>query len=161
MARYDDNYQDSAVDVESDAGSIMATPAEDSPLLPTDLPVDIVPDKRFQHLVIGMCALLLFIIEVCQYVMQAPMQSIMEDIICRDQFPDHQLGVHSIMDHRCKDRATQKELAMLRSWTTTIEMFVRECAASLSSVPSLTAVKHFSCRSRMVSSQINTAGGQS
>lgn len=124
MARYEER-EDSAVDIESDAGSIMSSPNEDTPLLSTDLPAEIVPDKSFQRLVIGMVALFLFIIEISQYIMEPAKMAIMEDIICRNQFPDHSLSMPSVQDHRCKDKEVQKTLAMVRSWIATSEMFFR------------------------------------
>lgn len=98
---------------------------EDTPLLNTDLPPDVVPDQSFQNLVVSMCVLFLFIVEVSQFIMQPPLQQVMEDRICGEIFPDHELGVVSHTDNRCKDNVVQKELAMLRSWEVSAEMFVR------------------------------------
>lgn len=98
---------------------------EDTPLLNTDLPPDVVPDQSFQNLVVSMCVLFLFIVEVSTFIMQPPLQQVMEDRICGEIFPDHELGVVSHTDDRCKDNLVQKELAMLRSWEVSAEMFVR------------------------------------
>ncbi|OWT43035.1 MFS transporter [Pochonia chlamydosporia 170] len=98
--------------------------AEETPLLNTDLPPDVVPDRSFQHLVVSMCVLFLFIVEVSTFIMQPPLQQVMEDRICGEIFPDHELGIVSETDSRCKDNRVQKELAMLRSWEVSAEMFV-------------------------------------
>lgn len=103
--------------------------AEETPLLNTDLPPDVVPDRSFQHLVVSMCVLFLFIVEVSTFIMQPPLQQVMEDRICGEIFPDHELGIVSETDSRCKDNRVQKELAMLRSWEVSAEMFVRKFCA--------------------------------
>ncbi|KAG8406750.1 hypothetical protein J3458_021081 [Metarhizium acridum] len=97
---------------------------EESPLLNTDLPPHVVPDKSFQHLVLSMCVLFLFIVEVSIFIMQPPLQQVMEDRICGEIYPDHPLGFMSETDGRCKDNRVQTELAMLRSWEVSAEMFV-------------------------------------
>lgn len=97
---------------------------EEAPLLDTDLPSDSAPSKSFQHLVVSMCVLFLFIVEVSQFVMIAPLQQVLEDRICGDIYPDHELGVVANPDDRCKDKFVQKQLAMLRSWDVSAQMFV-------------------------------------
>ncbi|KHO01274.1 MFS transporter [Metarhizium album ARSEF 1941] len=99
-------------------------PTEESPLLHTDLPPDVVPDKPFQHLVLSVCVLFLFVVEVSMFVMQPPLQQVMEDRVCGEIYPDHLVGTMSETDDRCKDNTVQKELAMLRSWEVSAEMFV-------------------------------------
>lgn len=71
-----------------------------------------------------MCVLFLFIVEVSQFVMIAPLQQVLEDRICGDIYPDHELGVVANPDDRCKDKFVQKQLAMLRSWDVSAQMFV-------------------------------------
>ncbi|KJK81302.1 hypothetical protein H634G_03321 [Metarhizium anisopliae BRIP 53293] len=97
---------------------------EESPLLNTDLPPDVVPDKAIQHLVLSMCVLFAFIVEVSVFIMQPPLQQVMEDRICGEIYPDHPVGIMSKTDDRCKDNRVQTELAMLRSWEISAEMFV-------------------------------------
>ncbi|KAI5467968.1 COP9 signalosome complex subunit 2 [Mariannaea sp. PMI_226] len=96
--------------------------SEGSPLLPTDLPPDIVPSKSFQRHVILMCVLFLFIVEIGQFIMEAPRQKIMEDVICRTYYPDHSLKTPQIQDHRCKNNKVQEMLAMVRGWSFALEM---------------------------------------
>lgn len=100
--------------------------SEDSPLLPTDLPPDIIPSKSFRRRVLLMCILFLFIIEVGQFIMEAPLQKIMEDIICRNYYPDHPLRTPRIQDSRCKSNHVQGMLAMVRGWTFAFGMATRE-----------------------------------
>lgn len=125
MARYDNDREDSAIDIDidSDVESLSSPASEETPLLPTDLPADIVPSKSFQRRVVGMCLLFLLVVETCQFLCEPPTQEIMEDIICRGHFPDHQLAV---LDHRCKDKEIQKTLAMVRSWSFTVENLIRK-----------------------------------
>jgi hypothetical protein len=99
---------------------------EESPLLNTDLPPDDVPDESFQRLVVAMCVLFLFIVEVSAFIMQPPLQQLMENRICAEIFPDLGLGIVSDPDGRCKSNRVQQELAMLRSWEVAAEMFVRK-----------------------------------
>lgn len=77
-----------------------------------------------------MCVLFLFIVEVSQFVMNAPLQQVLEDRICGDIYPDHELGLVASPGDRCKDKSVQKRLAMLRSWDVSAQMFVRECKAN-------------------------------
>lgn len=74
----------------------------------------------------GMCILMLFIVEVSQFIMEPPLQKIMEDIICRDYYPNHALRMPRIQDHRCKNTDVQKTLAMVRGWLMAVEMATRE-----------------------------------
>ncbi|OAA36648.1 MFS transporter [Metarhizium rileyi] len=97
---------------------------EEAPLLDTDLPPDGFPGAPFQSLVVDMCVLLVFIAEVSVLIMQPPLQQVMESRVCGEIYPDHLIGVVSDPDHRCKDNRVQKELAMLRSWEVSAEMFV-------------------------------------
>ncbi|CAM1506121.1 Fc.00g057620.m01.CDS01 [Cosmosporella sp. VM-42] len=125
MAREAIGYEDSAtdVDVESNADSDGEfTPSEQSPLLPNDLPPEILPPKSFQHKVLFMCILCLFIVEVSQFIMDPPLQKIMEDIICRNYYPDHALRMPEIKDHRCKNTEVQKTLAMVKGWALAADM---------------------------------------
>ncbi|RFU76030.1 cop9 signalosome complex subunit 2 [Trichoderma arundinaceum] len=88
----------------------------------TDLPPDIAPSKAFRRLVLGMCVLFLFIVEVSQYILTPPTEQIMEDVICRRYHPDHALVMPRIHDSRCKETDVQKTLAMVRSWSMSGEM---------------------------------------
>lgn len=114
-------------DVESEGADLLqADSTERSPLLRNDLPPDIVPAKSFRNRVLLMCILSLFIVEVSQFIMEPPLQKIMEDIICRDYYPDHTLRVPRIQDSRCKNNEVQKTLAMVRGWALAFEMATRE-----------------------------------
>ncbi|KAI9163984.1 MFS transporter [Paramyrothecium foliicola] len=123
MAPRDDDLDDAATEVGSNGDAYVA--AERTPLLPTDLPAQVVPDKSFQHLVMAMTLLFLFIVEVATYLMDPPIQSVMEDIICRQKFPDHVMfPVSHAADARCKGKEVQKTLAMVKGWIFSSEMFV-------------------------------------
>jgi hypothetical protein len=92
-----------------------------------DLPADIAPSKSFRRLVVAMCVLFLFIVEVSQYILNPPMEQIMEDVICRGYHPDHMIAMPQLHDSRCKDTEVQKTLAMVRSWSTSLDMLLRKC----------------------------------
>lgn len=92
-----------------------------------DLPPDIAPSKGFRRLVVAMCVLFLFIVEVSQYILDPPMEQIMEDVICRRYHPDHTIAMPQLHDSRCKDTEVQKTLAMVRSWSTSLDMLLRKC----------------------------------
>ena len=120
-------------DVESDGGNYTQTSnseetplLEEFPLLPNDLPADIVQPKSFRFRVLLMCIVFLFIVEVSQFIMEPPLLKIMEDIICRKYYPDHPLREPSILDRRCKNDEVQQTLAMVRGWCMSFEMATRE-----------------------------------
>lgn len=92
-----------------------------------NLPADVAPSKAFRRLVVAMCVLFLFIIEVSQYILNPPMEQIMEDVICRRYHPDHAIAMPQLHDSRCKDTEIQKTLAMVRSWSTSLDMLLRKC----------------------------------
>ncbi|KAH0495992.1 hypothetical protein TgHK011_009513 [Trichoderma gracile] len=98
---------------------------ETTALLQTECPSAevITPSKSFRRFVLGMCVLFLFIIEASQYILTPAMEQIMEDIICRDYHPDHVLAMPGAPhDNRCKETDVQKRLAMVRSWSMSLEM---------------------------------------
>ena len=99
-----------------------------TPLLATDLPSEIVPDKAFQHLVMFMCVLFIGLVEIYGFLTNAPLQEIMEDFICHSAYPDHTMNNPRIQDQRCKGPEVQKTLAMARSWWAACEMWIRKCA---------------------------------
>ncbi|KAF4472443.1 hypothetical protein FALBO_675 [Fusarium albosuccineum] len=111
-------------DVESNHGSEHGGQTEESPLLPNDLPADLVPSKAFQRRVLLMCILSLFIVEVAEYITEPPLKKILEDIICRGYYPDHLLNVPMIQDNRCKSTHVQKTLAMVQGWNLAFTMAV-------------------------------------
>lgn len=126
--RHDDDSMDS--DVESEGASpIEVEPTENSPLLPNDLPPDIVPPKSLQRRVLVICIIFLFIVEASQFIVEAPLQKIMEDIICCNYFPDYSLRMPQIQDRRCKDNEVQRILAMVRGWSLAFEMATRKLPA--------------------------------
>lgn len=86
----------------------------------------VVPSRSFRRFVLGMCVLFLFIIEASQFILTPAMEQIMEDIICRNYHPDHALAVPGAHDNRCKETEVQKRLAMVRSWSMSLEMMFRK-----------------------------------
>jgi len=115
-------------DVERDTAEGLYTDGdnEETPLLPTDLPSDILPTKSFQRMVVVVGTLTLVFITVSQSILSPAVQEILEDVICRKVYPDHRLGLFNALDNRCKDNQVQKTLAMLRAWDASAEMFVRK-----------------------------------
>ena len=102
---------------------------EASPLLPTDIPPEVVPGKSFRIKFQILAVMVLVTIDFCQYLLEPAMQAVMEDLICREQYPDHflrQPHSPSVLDLRCKAPKVQKELAMIRSWSAAADMLVRK-----------------------------------
>ncbi|KAG5927132.1 hypothetical protein E4U42_002543 [Claviceps africana] len=97
---------------------------DEEPLINTDPPLSSVPSKGFQRLVVGMCLVFLFIVEVSQLLITPALQQVLEDRLCGEVYPDHELGRPEHLDDRCKEKSVQKELAILRSWEVSAEMFV-------------------------------------
>ena len=118
-------------DAERDAGDYFAAaPAaengEDTPLLPTDLPADVIPDKTFQRSVIAMAYIFIALIDIYAFLIQGPVQQVMEDIICHRQYPDHIVNQPRVQDQRCKEPEVQRTLAMVRGWWASVEQLIRE-----------------------------------
>ncbi|KAH6957907.1 major facilitator superfamily domain-containing protein [Ilyonectria sp. MPI-CAGE-AT-0026] len=89
-----------------------------------DISPDSVPEEPIQRYVVLMCVQFLFIIEFSQFIMEPPLQEIMEDFVCHSYHPDHAMGVPQEQDARCKDADVQGTLAMARSWMLWVEMLV-------------------------------------
>jgi MFS family permease len=98
--------------------------SEESPLLPNTSPQQDGPSKAFRRRALGMCMLALLMVEVSQFIMNPPTKKIIEDIICRQHYPDHAIKSYWIEDHRCKDSPVQKTLAMVQGWAQAFEMGV-------------------------------------
>lgn len=105
---------------------IDAHATEGTPLLATDLPKEVLPSAAVKYKVILMCAIFLFIVDVGAFVMDPPTQQLMEDIICRDHFPDHPIGKDGVGDGRCKMAEIQKTLAALKSMCMFAQMLCRK-----------------------------------
>ncbi|KAH8180233.1 major facilitator superfamily protein [Sarocladium implicatum] len=103
---------------DEESASILRESLQDvhTPLLATDLPFEIVPDKAFRRLVMFMCCLFIGLVEIYGFLTSAPLQEIMEDFICHSAYPDHTMNNPMIQDQRCKGPEVQKTLAMARSW---------------------------------------------
>lgn len=99
---------------------------ENTLLLPTDLPVELIPDKSVRFLVSIVGGLCLVLVGVSAKLFGPALQEIMEDVICRSIYNDHQLDLLSPEDKRCKDNDVQKTLAMVSAWDISGEMVVRE-----------------------------------
>ncbi|PFH62851.1 hypothetical protein XA68_11632 [Ophiocordyceps unilateralis] len=97
---------------------------EETPLLSTNARPSVSSSVSLRRRVIATCALFLFIVEVSSFVMEPSTLQIVEDIICRNHYPDHKLGM-PIVDRRCKDTSVQKTLAMIRSWSMSADMLIR------------------------------------
>lgn len=105
---------------------VVNMPDEATPLIETDLPPELIPDKRFRMLVLAIGAANLTIITISQIIIGLAIQQIMEDVICRKVHPDHRLNIFGAVDERCKDDTVSKTLAMVRAWATVTDMLVRE-----------------------------------
>lgn len=102
--------------------------AENTPLLPTDLPPEVAPDKSLRLLVTIIACLSLVMVGVAQRLCSPALQEIMEDVICRNVHADHQLNSLSPPDSRCKENDVQKILTMVTAMDVSAEMIVRKCA---------------------------------
>ncbi|KAM3524283.1 hypothetical protein MY4038_007824 [Beauveria bassiana] len=98
--------------------------AEDTPLLPTDLPAELIPDRSLRLLVSIIGGLCLTLVGVSQKLFAPALQQIMEDVICRGVHADHQLNMLSRPDSRCKGNDVQKVLSMVSAVDLSAEMIV-------------------------------------
>ena len=86
-----------------------------------------VPMSAQQRYVILMCVLFLFMVEFSMYIMEPPLQAIMEDLVCHGLYPDQvAMAPRAEPDSRCKNPNVQTTLAMARSWLMWVGMFVRK-----------------------------------
>ena len=108
-------------DVPEMVQEISGTATEHTPLLADDVPLENRHSRAGRRKVILICALLLFVVDAGANIMEPPTNQLMEDVICRDYFPDHALGREGFADHRCKERHVQKDFTMLKS----VIMFTR------------------------------------
>ena len=129
--------------------------SERTPLLATDLPADMLPHAAVKYKVISMCAIFLFVIDVGTFIMDAPMQQLMEDVICRDRFPDHPIGKDGIGDGRCKTAEVQEALANLKSMKVVAQMLCRESPFLRTETTQADFCKDSSCKCRTVLSPIS------
>ncbi|KAI9756993.1 MAG: hypothetical protein M1815_002328 [Lichina confinis] len=84
-----------------------------------------VPMSAQQRHVILMCVLFLFVVEFSMYIMEPPLQAIMEDFVCHGLYPDQvAMAPRAEPDSRCKNPNVQTTLAMARSWLMWVGMFV-------------------------------------
>ncbi|KAH8821770.1 major facilitator superfamily domain-containing protein [Xylogone sp. PMI_703] len=76
-----------------------------------------------QHHTVTLCVIMILCLETGGYVQLAPVNKILEGIICRDFYPE-MAGANPLAvseDPRCKDTAVESKLAMLRGWQATLE----------------------------------------
>lgn len=99
---------------------------DEDPVEATELPAEFVPSLAFQWSVMLTATAIVTIIIGGQIIMSPATDEIMEDIICHTKFPDHAIGSYNPPDPRCKDDAVQDVFAMVRAWSTSAEMLVRE-----------------------------------
>ena len=103
-------------------------PNEESPLLGHDVEIGSsgtaqIPSRLslLRRNVYVLAFLLLILIEIGDYLLTAPVNMILESIICRDYYPELAV-VGGLSDNpRCKSEAVQSELATLRGWTMTFD----------------------------------------
>ena len=74
-----------------------------------------------QHVVI-LCFILIILLEIGVYLQLAPLNELVEQIICRDYLAEHkERGMLGLQDPRCKNAEVQGKLAMLRGWQSTFD----------------------------------------
>ncbi|KAJ3493892.1 hypothetical protein NLG97_g4441 [Lecanicillium saksenae] len=98
--------------------------AENTPLLPTDLPAELIPQRSLRLLVSMIGGLCLTLVGVSQRLFGPALQEIMEDVICKGVYADHQLNSMSPPDNRCKANDVQKILSMVSALDVSAEMIV-------------------------------------
>ncbi|KAK1506480.1 [Colletotrichum costaricense] len=95
-------------------GDIESRPEEETPLLSHDLPPTVAPSRRYQLKVIGLAMTFILIVEVGAYLQIPPSYQLMEEIICRQRYPDHIISAED--DDVCKGPGVQGQLAMIKGW---------------------------------------------
>ncbi|KXH42552.1 ATP synthase F0 [Colletotrichum nymphaeae SA-01] len=95
-------------------GDIESRPEEETPLLSHDLPPTVAPSRRYQLKVIGLAMTFILIVEVGAYLQIPPSYHLMEEIICRQRYPDHTISAED--DDVCKGPDVQGQLAMIKAW---------------------------------------------
>ncbi|KAK5990617.1 Efflux pump ustT-like protein [Cladobotryum mycophilum] len=99
---------------------LTSSPDEESLLLDNrdeeGQPVEVVAPESLRRLVISLSIVMLLLLNLNGTVSLAPLQMIMEDIICRKYYPENILSIPGNRDELCKTANVQKTLAMVRSW---------------------------------------------
>ncbi|KAJ6780047.1 hypothetical protein PWT90_01219 [Aphanocladium album] len=104
--------------------SITRDAAENTPLIPTDLPAELIPERSLRLLVSIIGGLCLTLVGVATRLASPALQEIMEDVICKNVYADHQLNSLSPPDDRCKGNDVQKILSMVSALDVSAEMIV-------------------------------------
>lgn len=136
----------------SDASSIdnsdrgFDPPTEASPLLestsPTITPASTAWNAFLLRHIVPVCMITIFCLEVGDLLQMAPVNRILEGIICRDFYPEH-AGANPLSltdDPRCKSTDVQSKLAMLRGWQSTLD-FLPGLTPQLSSFSSFISTR--------------------
>jgi hypothetical protein len=98
---------------------------EETPLLERTgaIPIKISPWQRLlnQH-VITLCLILIVLVEIGAYLQTAPLNELIEQIICNEHIAKLEGGsLIDPQDPRCKSARVQGKLAMLRGWQSTFD----------------------------------------
>lgn len=111
---------------------------EETPLLLESVPLPIECDTKFyilQKRVYILVFLIIMLVQIGEFIQAAPSSKVLEEIICRNYFTatSNATGSQTFFDagegKRCKSKAVQSELAMLRGWTMTIDYLPGESQA--------------------------------
>jgi hypothetical protein len=91
--------------------------------LGNDLPPEIVPDKRFQYKVELYALLFIVVLDLAATLLTAPMTQIMQEIICKDLYPD--ALARDEEEDPCKSSEVLGKLAIITGWTAAFECIPR------------------------------------
>ena len=105
--------------------------SERSPLLSRDAdaaerPLSPPAPRKPRLGILPACILLILLVELCAYLINLPLNPVLEDIICRQHHPPSASSPFRRRDddHHaspCKDKAVQAELSLLRGWQSTFD----------------------------------------
>jgi hypothetical protein len=91
---------------------------ETSPLLePTVTPTTLTWRSLLGRYTVVLCIVLVLILEIGVFLSFAPINKLVEELICRQHFPD----LEDPSDPRCKSTSVQSYFALLNGWNGTLD----------------------------------------
>lgn len=95
------------------------------------------PSKAFRYKVISLCILFVFLIDLSGFLIEPPVQAIIEDVVCYIHYPDHRLAIGGgggggDTDPRCKSPDVQKMMTSVKAITIIPDFLFRGCSLSSS-----------------------------
>lgn len=124
----DSDDDDNAASLAGEASPLLAQQMDGND---NDVPPEVWPDSLFRQNLLILCMVFVIIVELGAYLQVPPTNKLMEEIICRQEFPD--MGLHPSGpsgdgpgDDPCQSNAVQERIALIRGWSNAFDTIGRE-----------------------------------